>query len=217
MPFIFAKFAVISEKSNALKRILVTLGCTSLTIVGSLVAYAVAWAVWYRLPRGAHEVVDLRGSNHDTPGYVIFCAALANNPHGFPGHAYVVWAADQDDDLLCGDSMGFAPHSTEVILPSLYKPVAGILDGKAAQDNCRNLDKLIVAVDRPTFERSRKLCNNWNQAHFQTGVRDCCTFTTLIAKEIGLKTPDKSYIFPQDYIRQLKVLNRQLKVAPVSI
>jgi hypothetical protein len=86
-----------------------------------------------------------------------------------------------------------------------------------AQDNCRNLDKLTVIVDPTTFERSRQLCNHWNQSNFQTGVRDCCAFTKLIAKDIGLKTPDKSYIYPQDYISELKLLNRQLKITPVSI
>jgi hypothetical protein len=212
-----------SKRSTAVKPILVGLGYASLTIVGCLVAYAVSWGVWFRLPRGADEVVDLRRSEDeedapsDAPGYVIFCAALANNPHGFPGHAYVVWSADRVGDLKLADSMGFAPHCAEVILPSLFKPVRGVLDGKASRDNYRNLDKLIVIVDRPAFERSRKLCDTWNQGHFQTGVRDCCAFTRLIAKDIGLKTPDQSYIFPQNYISQLKLLNRQRKIAPASI
>jgi hypothetical protein len=193
------------------KPILIALACTFLTIATIFLAYGVGWGVWYRMPRGAAECVDLRRSTHDAPRYVIFCAALANNPHGFPGHAYVVWTADKDCDLKLADSMGYGPQCAEVILPSLFKPVRGVLDGKASENNHNNLDKLIVIVDRPVFQRSRKLCNTWNQEHFQTGVRDCCAFTRMIAKDIGLKTPDQSYIFPQDYISQLKQLNRQRK------
>jgi hypothetical protein len=193
------------------KPILIALGCMFLTIVGIVVAYGVGWGVWYRMPRGADEVVDLRRSRH-----VIFCAALANNTHGFPGHAYVAWTADQNCDLKRADSIGFVPRYADVIVPSLYKSVPGLLM-PGAHDNYRNLDKLTVIVDPATFERSRKLCNNWNQSNFQTGVRDCCAFTKLIAKDIGLKTPDKSYIYPQDYISELKLLNRQLKITPVSI
>ena len=199
-----------------MKLILVVLCCTALTIIGLFAAYAAIWGAWYRLPRGADEVIDMRKSQHDSPRYVVFCAALANNQLGFPGHAYVVWTADKNCDFKRADSIGFVPRYADVIVPSLYKFVPGILVS-ASRDNWRNLDKLTVIVDPTTFEKSRKLCDNWNQSDFQTGVRDCCAFTKLIAKDIGLKTPGKSYIYPQDYISRLKLLNRQLKIAPLSI
>src|SRR5579862_7032030 len=58
----------------------------------ALLAYAAIWAVWYRIPVLAPETVDLRQWQTEKPYYVSFCAALASNPHGFPGHCYVVWS-----------------------------------------------------------------------------------------------------------------------------
>ena len=56
------------------------------------------WAVAYRLPRSADKTIDRRSplSRRFGPACRLsFCAGLANNPHGFPGHAYVVWASQK--------------------------------------------------------------------------------------------------------------------------
>ncbi|MBK9202920.1 MAG: hypothetical protein IPL73_10885 [Candidatus Obscuribacter sp.] len=58
----------------------------------ALLGYAAWWGVAYRLPRAQDKTIDMRSVTYGQPRQLVFCAGLANNPHGYPGHAYVIWA-----------------------------------------------------------------------------------------------------------------------------
>lgn len=179
-----------------------------LTIFLVLLAYLFAWGVLYRLPHSQALIVDTRIDKLEQPHYVAICAALAANKHGFPGHAYVAWSDSLPIDLAKTESLGFVPqHATDQI-PSLWRQVPGAVVESAADNNQRNLNAVIAIVDRKTFERSRERGRMWRSDKFKVGSRDCVAFTDSLAATIGLKTPDTSFKYPQDYVEQLKNLNK---------
>jgi hypothetical protein len=204
------------RKLMSLRQVLLALACSLFMFFAALGAYAVFWSAWYRLPRGSSETIDMRKDKLSAKCYVTFCSSLANNPHGFPGHAYIVWATESNAELRECESLGFVPSSLVCAVASMFQHVPGALAIDGAINDRINLDQLTVIVDPEAFERSQNVCRKWNISDFKTGERDCCAFVTLAASEIGLVTPRSSYIFPQDYLSELKRLNRDrdLRISP---
>jgi hypothetical protein len=173
-------------------------------------SYFAVWSVQYRLPAGPPEIVDLRRSASDVPYCVTFCASLADNPVGFPGHAYVVWSPSAKIDLERDHSLGFMPRKFEDQIPSLFAVVPGtVLDHAAG--NFRNLDRLTVVVSRSDYLRSLAAASNWSADNFKAGKRDCTAFVQYVAASLGLETSNSAYAFPQDYLSRLKRLNSSCK------
>ena len=166
--------------------------------------YATWWAVNYRLPPCSEcALVDLRKDPHSSVNCVSFCAGLADNPHGFPGHAFVVWSASPNWRRRDSDAIGFVPKEP---FASLVRDVPGTMVRPHVESTI-NPDSLTVIVDDEDFDHSRRLARQWNSASFRTGRRDCVAFTESIAKSLGLSVPERLVEFPQDYIRKLKKLN----------
>lgn len=170
-----------------------------LRLAAGLLIYMTVWAVQYRIHHAAVPPVDMRRSESDIPYVIQFRASLASNPHGFPGHAYIVWSN--------GTSAGYVPRYATDQLPSLFHPVRGTLQLNGIRDNSRNLSSLTVLLSKPDFDRAAQLARHWNTNSFQVGKRDCVRFVSEIASTIGLRCPDPSYQFPQDYVERLKQLN----------
>lgn len=181
--------------------------CAAILLVCVITTYAVVWSFWYSRPATPAKQIDLRVNKQERPYYLMFCASLADNPLGFPGHCYVVWTARPDQNLLTADSAAFMPAKYLDQVPSLWTHVRGIVYSKAAVGNMKNLDRLIIIVDSGRFQRAHNLALAWSPEQFQAGVRDCVSFTDYIARGIGLKTPACSYTYPQDYVRELKSMN----------
>ena len=177
------------------------------TVLIMLVAYLLLWGMVYRLPRTPPVVVDLRDDKTTQPHYVAFCAALAANEHGFPGHAYAVWSDSLPIDLNTAESLGFGPLYQVDQIPSLWQHVPGAVVTQASSGNRRNLNAIIAIVDEQTFEFSRLKSRNWRSDKFKVGTNDCVAYVESIASVIGLKTPDTHYKYPQDFVEQLKSLN----------
>jgi hypothetical protein len=188
-----------------------------LILCSVLFSYALFWAGWYRIPAEPPQFVDLREHTNvatslirpvDRPGhYVVFCASLAENVHGFPGHCYVCWTRDPNIDLLKCDSLAYMPARFEDQIPSLVSKVDGVVIPHAARGNMRNLSKLVVAVDPATFAQSKLVAKQWDPKDFQVGVKDCVAFTNSVANAVGLRTPKRAFKFPQDYLRELRTIN----------
>jgi hypothetical protein len=180
---------------------------------------------------------------------VTLCASLADNPHGFPGHAYVICsiglpfdprrdgatapasfdrtalggagnlqapggAADRQafgsagDRRACyGDAFAFVPRCYFDQPRSLVRFVPGEVVHHAERGNQRNLDRVSVLVDRKTYEEVEQLATHWDAAKFRAGVRDCVALTDAAAHILRLQTPEHAFVFPQDYIRELKEMN----------
>ena len=169
--------------------------------------YAAWWALQYRVPPGsANQIVDMRQSQSETPHYVTFCASLANNPHGFPGHAVVVWSKTKDWNRPDSETSGFVPGRSMDQFASLFTYVPGqLVNGRPT--NMINPDAITAIVNEEEFEKTRRLRDDWNPSRFKTGVRDCVAFVDFIAEDVGLVPPVRRFDFPQDHIKQLKILN----------
>lgn len=170
----------------------------------ALITYLGGWAIWYRVPATPASVVDLRSDKKDPGMRVSFCAALADNPHGFPGHCYVVFA---------GNGISYVPTKRDDQIRSLYSAVDGTIVFGIPKGNDRNLDRTTVMCDREMFERARREAMQWSPQGFKVGERDCVQFTNNVARTIGLNVPQSKYKFPQDYLRELKELNRPVSHA----
>jgi hypothetical protein len=163
------------------------------------ISYALFWAVRYRIPHAPVAPVDMRRSASDTPYVIEFRASLASNQHGFPGHAYIVWGD--------GSSAGYVPRFSRDQIPSLYRTVPGFMQLDGAHWNRRNLNALVVLVSKPEYDRTKMIARNWNTSDFRVGKRDCVAFVDTIARTTSLRCPTARYVFPQDYVEQLKHLN----------
>jgi len=188
--------------------------------------YAGWWFVWYRIPRPAGlKLIDRREpGDNSAPSYITFCASLANNPHGFPGHAYVVWSGEslpsdwtQAARSDCLENAGYGPTSCGDQVRSVICNVPGVVDGHGLRNNLRNLNTLSVMVSQAQYERTRQLRAQWDTSCFRAGDRDCVAFVDYIAKDIGLVIPPRSILlFPQDHLAQLKALNDMTTLPPAG-
>lgn len=197
------KQSVRFAKYIAILGLLVTLGLTG---------FAIIWACIYRLPRSQPILVDLRsdktGGNSGNDRCFMICAGLANNPHGYPGHCYIVWDRSKPERLEYADSDGFVPARLIDLLPSLYSDITGVMTDRALIGNMRNFDYLAVLLDRTPYEKARALRARFvADTRFHTGVRDCVAYVDEIAEVAGLKTPPRRFVYPLDYMERLKKLN----------
>jgi len=184
-----------------------------------ILGYAGWWAVRYRIPSTSVDVLDMRSHGESSPPrYITFCSSLANNAHGFPGHAYVVWSGDSVPadwieaaraDRL--ENAGYGPRNSYDQIPSVISDVPGIVDDHGLRFNLRNLSTLTVIVDEDQYERTRQLRHKWDTARFRAGERDCVAFVDYIANDVGLLIPDRNILmYPQDHLARMKALNSHL-------
>ncbi len=207
------KIAFRFGKHIAILGLVVTLG---------LAALAVIWACIYRLPHSPPILVDLRsdktGGNSGNDRCLMICAGLANNPHGYPGHCYIVWDRSKPERLEYADSDGFVPGRPADLLPSLYSDISGVMADHALIGNMRNFDYLAVRLDRKPYEKARSIRARFvADATFHTGVRDCVAYVDEIAEAAGLKRPPRRFVYPLDYMARLKKLNYPVFESAVSV
>jgi hypothetical protein len=181
---------------------------TALTLVMAVLLYALWWAIWYRLPAQPDQVVDLRTLPSQGACYITFCAGLADNPLGFPGHAYVVWGKRSRSDQLQSESVGFITRCYNDQFISPLVPVPGMLHYNAALHNQRNLESLTVIVSPQTYQATLLAREKWNTKEFRAIERDCLSFTTYIAHTAGLVIPEHRCLYPQDQLKELKACNK---------
>ncbi len=177
-----------------------------------LTAFAIYWGCIYRLPHGKPIAVDLRlektRNNDVNDRCFMICAGLANNPHGYPGHCYIVWDRCAPDRLEYAESDGFVPGRLVDLVPSLYSDIGGVMADHAVIGNMRNFDYIAVRLDQKSYEKARAIREHFVMAPtFHTGVRDCVAYVDEIAKTVGLRTPQRTFVYPLDYMVRLKALN----------
>ena len=184
-----------------------TAACAVFTLILGLGILSAYWACAYRLPRGEPIAVDVRTRSGGRT--LLLCAGLANNPHGFPGHCYIVWDRSAPERLQYAESDGFCPASVGELLPSLYADVHGIMADHAVVGNTRSFDYIVVRLDEETYTKARSVRRRFeSDPTFHTGVRDCVTYVDEIAGIAGLKRPARCFVYPLDYLERLKRLNR---------
>lgn len=193
--------------------------CLCLAAALGLGLFAAIWACIYRLPRTAPISVDMRSDKSGNSGNkgraLLICAALANNPHGFPGHCYIVWDRSSIERLEYAESDGFVPASASELIPSLYADVRGIMADHAVVGNTRSFDCIIVRLDEEAYQKARTVKERFlEDPSFHTGVRDCVAYVDEIAAIAKLKRPPRSFVYPLDYLARLKHMNSN--IAPES-
>lgn len=171
------------------------------------------WGCVYRLPRSKPIMVDLRSDktrdNPSTDRCLMICAGLANNPHGFPGHCFIIWDRYAPERLEYTTSDGFVPGRMEDLIPSLYSDIQGIMADNALVGNMRNFDYVAVRVDRSVYDRARAVRQEFvKNSSFHTGVRDCVAYVDEISEIAGLKRPKRDFVYPLDYLVNLKEMNK---------
>ncbi|HNA74531.1 MAG TPA: hypothetical protein PKW73_14385 [Candidatus Obscuribacter sp.] len=172
-----------------------------------LIIYMVVWYFQYRLPAAPPRLIDLRADSGAKPYYVCLCAALADNPHGFPGHSYVAFSRSLPFNLTEAESIGRVPCRFQDQAWALFQPVPGMVMNRAAQGNLRNFNALVAVVDEDAYQRCLARVLLWQDRPFQVGKSDCVALTNSIAEVLNLKLPDQKIIYPQDYVKELKDLN----------
>lgn len=176
-------------------------------LVGLLAIYLMAWAIWYRIPCEPPKTLDIRIDRQHSARFVSLCSALANNPHGFPGHCFITVGTAADFNAYPDQSGGFGPALVRDQIPSLWCAVPGLKCRNVVGGNTRNLDRLTLIMDEHQFLSLKNEQDNWQDGSFKVGERDCVAFVHKIAQQAHLRTPHAKYRFPQDYIRELKRLN----------
>lgn len=181
--------------------------CFCLVLFPGLSFFAAYWGCVSRLPRTEPILADVR----TRPGgrSFLLCAGLADNPHGFPGHCYIVWDRSAPERLEYAESDGFVPASVAELVPSLYADVHGIMADHAVIGNTRSLDYIAVRLDEETYEKARAVRRRFvSNPTFHTGVRDCVAYVDEVAAIAGLKRPCRDFVYPLDYLERLKKLNK---------
>lgn len=205
-----APCALVRAKDSRLtvtKRLAILATGMIVILVVCVLGYAAWWAYEYRQPAGPHAVVDLRTVATEKAYYLTFCAGLASNFHGFPGHAYVNWSEKPGVTTSADESVGYitSKYNDQFVAP--FMAVPGTLHYDAQMYNQRNLDCLTVIVDAKTYRRTRQERTTWDTSNFKAGTYDCVAFTNYIARKAGLIVPDGNSRYPQDHIKLLKKLN----------
>lgn len=169
--------------------------------------YLISWSLIYSLPADSPLCLDLRESPKQKAYKVSLCASLADNPLGFPGHAYVLFSESEKINPEKDYALGYMPQKYWDQITSLFAQVPGVLL-ENVRGNSRNLDRITVLVSEKSFLELKRRARNWQSGSFQAGKHDCVSFASFVSTELGLKTPASTYIFPQDFLRELKDLNK---------
>lgn len=154
-------------------------------------------------------VVELE-PDKSQPRYVVFCSRFSGNPVGIPGHCFVVWTESLPvKDLNEVESYGFFPTKYTDQFISFFKGVPSTLVSEPVSPNPEALSFNVVAFVSPDlFTRSKSRLKKWKETDFKLGSTDCIGFAEDIASTIGLKTPGRTFDYPQDYINKLRELNQ---------
>ncbi len=194
------------ELVNTIKGALKSLILLVFAFLSFLFLYLGSWTCIYRIPAAESKVIDLRKSKQEKACCISFCASLADNLSGFPGHAYLIFSRSEKLSTSKEYSLGFMPRYYRDQIPSLFKSVDGAVFENIS-GNKRNLDELKVLLSESDFDKAVITAKNWNASRFKTGSKDCVAFVNYMAESLRLKTINPAFVYPQDYLRRLKELN----------
>ncbi len=138
------------------------------------------------------------------------------------GHAFVVWSVDDVERGLCAaEAFGFDPKDANglVALMSFKKPVTGWVFDEYLRNPGQGFVALTVKVKKSDYDKTLLMREEWQGKEYSLAKQDCVTFAETIAKQIGLKVPDRPALFgniptsikanlPEIYINKLRELNR---------
>lgn len=167
------------------------------------------YLAWWNISHASTSARVFKRNGSQSKYFLSFCSRMSNNPIGFPGHGFVIWSNSiPTDNLAQYKTAGFFPYYQSDQPTAIFTEVRGVLVKEPVSKQLTSLDMgLCVQVDQRTFSESLRVRNSWVDRRFKVGTSDCVSFLNEIAKTAKLNTPDCNYVFPQDYVRALKVRN----------
>jgi hypothetical protein len=164
----------------------------------------------------AEEVIvrDLRTAK-DEGGtcFLVFCARESPNVSGKPGHAYVVWGEESERaQMSIASSFGFYSRDGKLRLGDVPSELKDEAKASAASKSSLLTHRLIVKVDRETFQSTQKLISEWKTNDYNLLERNCVHFTHAVAKAAGLNPPEPPKIpRPSAYFKALFEAEKRMK------
>jgi hypothetical protein len=149
------------------------------------------------------------GSSIPHSWYIVFLA----DGGSLTGHSYVVWGQENPSKLR-SEQYCFGLYAQGGDLKEL---VFGKVVGELRDDDCwsaiNTTHRLIVKVDEVDFHNAMGVYHRWAQLEqegrleYELRYSDCVTFLIEVAEAVGLSTPSRGLLFPQDYVKQLMRAN----------
>lgn len=145
---------------------------------------------------------DADGNNY----FVVFCSRLSDNPTTKPGHAFVVWGVEDNQNRRSVQSAyGFYPNPNDSFR-ALFQTVSGQIVNEANNPSPSSLltARLIVQVNRQPFTDSQGQIATWRTSDYNLFSRNCIGFARAVAVCLGLFPPDiGTFQLPTSYLENL--------------
>ena len=157
---------------------------------------------------GVVKVIDRRNRSEENQYYIVLCA----RDGGVASHAFVVWGTDDAEKRICSSAaFGLYPRENASRVRIL---TLGTVPGEIANEALRGKGssstvRLIVKVNSDQYAATQKIRAKWAaRGKYKLLTRDCVTFTSTVAKSLGLRLPSRAgNVLPQGFIRSLVQLN----------
>lgn len=147
----------------------------------------------------ATVIVDKRKELSESKYFVIICGRSTGSLTDV-GHALVIWGSeDATKKRSISSAFGFYPVSSDNS-KALYQAFPGV-PGEIIQEDLNEVarsklkfitHRLIVKVDKETFERSANAVNAYKTDKYELFSNTCKSFVEKVAKDIGLNAPSQS-------------------------
>jgi hypothetical protein len=154
------------------------------------------------------RTLDLRNAS-ETSGnyYVIFCARQSKEDKEGVGHAFVVWAEeDQARKRSAARAFGFYPEDGKGT-KAVFGDVAGALVNEATKPSGEKLSlvthRLTVRVNRDRWRESQKEIAQWKTTDYNLFRNNCTHFVHAVAFDLGLIVERPRAEFPSHYLARL--------------
>jgi len=149
--------------------------------------------------KAAVKEVDRRNASEKNSYFVVFCSR-GRSP---TGHAFVTQGIDDSSAQQCkANAFGFYPLNG--------KGVLGPVPGRIAEEalSTPTTDRLIVRVNKAQYDNVAKIRKRWETQQYRVIERDCVAFISEVAKDLGLKLPDRdAALLPQEFVRKMLEIN----------
>lgn len=143
----------------------------------------------------------------------VYYVTFASRSQPFPGHAFVVWSSDDNQEGLCKyGALGKAPHTSDSANSSAIAAFREV-DGKVKFEPTNETidDKLSIPVDRSQYDLSLQIAQDFlSDGKYMLVKNDCVEYAKKVAKLIGLKVPNErslSNLTPSQFIHNLIEIN----------
>jgi hypothetical protein len=154
------------------------------------------------------QIIEHDARRDKTSGgrYLVFCARESPGVR-LPGHAFIVWARDDDTRQMCvAEAYGFYPKTGK----GVFGPVPSEISNEALKKGGPRSCLLIVKVDERQYQEAEQIRRRWSeQGDFELARRDCISFSDAVASSLKLARPNRSdSLLPHAYIKKLTEMNR---------